>query len=106
MRIKYDDALFFLGGFDRGCSVHTTIKKTFDNTEEDIKYPKEIEEIRFDKDFNKKILKMYLDLRKDYIDTLKENDKIKRKNEKLEKENLDMYHELWIKNGCGYMGGN
>lgn len=105
MRIKYNDALLSLGGFDRGCSVSTTIEKTFDNTE-DTKYPKEIEEIRFDKDYHKKLLKMYLDLRRDYVDILKENDIIKRKNEKLEKENSDMSHELWIKNGCGYMGGS
>lgn len=63
--------------------------------------PREIEGIR-DPDT---LIKMYCDLRRDYVDVLKENSTLKQRNDKLEKKNKKMSDELWVKNGCGYMGG-
>lgn len=52
------------------------------------------------------LVKMYCNLRKDYVDLLKEVSFLRSRNEKLEKENSEISHELWEKNGCGYMGGS
>lgn len=64
--------------------------------------PKELEGIRNPDT----LIKMYCDLRREYVDILKENSTLKQKNKKLKKENKEISHELWIKDGCGYMGGS